>query len=130
MDDPPEQLPLNTRIADRVAQWVGAAEAFRRAHPRLVRRLVDSYREGVSLEDFCAEHGKSFRPFDSPAGLQFLLSREGVDTDTGELDRLAAFAFTEASRVEVLRAGVALRRVPAVARQEAAQEGQPPPGAN
>lgn len=103
-------VPPQMRVADRVAGWFADADAFRREHPRLMQRLVRSHRAGESLDDFCAEHAKSYAPFDSAAGLHLLLTREGVVDASGEVDELATFAFAQASRVQVLRAGVALRR--------------------
>lgn len=104
-------VPPQMRVADRVAGWFADADAFRRDHPRLMRRLVDAHHDGRSLDDFCVEQGKAYAPFDSVAGLQLLLTRAGASSASDEVDELATFAFAQASRVQVLRAGVALRRV-------------------
>ena len=102
--------PLQERVADRAAGWFAQADELRRLHPRLMRRLVDAYHAGQSLDDFCAAQAKVYAPFDSPAGLHLLLTRAGAAVPTQEVDELASFALTQASRVQVLRAGVALRR--------------------
>jgi len=103
-------IPLQTRVADRVAGWFADADTFRRTHPRLMRRLTQAYAGGESLDDFCAAHAKAYAPFDSPAGLLLLMTRAGVAVPAQEVDELASFALSQASRVQVLRAGVALRR--------------------
>lgn len=103
-------LPLQERVADRVAGWFAQADEFRRAHPRLMQRLIDAHHAGESLDELAVTHAKAYAPFDSAAGLQLLLTRAGAAVPTQEVDELASFALTQASRVQVLRAGVALRR--------------------
>lgn len=103
-------MPLQTRVADRVASWFAQADEFRHRHPRLMQRLVQAHDADESLEEFCAAHAKAFAPFDTPAGLRLLLARAGHVGADREVHDLATFAIAEASRVQVLRAGVALRR--------------------